>query len=1133
MNTPAWCEPWISFCRECASFDEIAAAALDLARAALEHASTKTLRTEGRSTGGSNLIGGLAVDQIVSAGVLPSFFDLARSAASAIAQKPADLRYRAIRQVRARRRIRFDTSWIPTARRLQDWSASGPAGTLDELVSSLAGVLSPHAGNPSEISAGILDTLIAFEELHLSDGVIRLRTTELDRDVFTNRLFGLHTSIKDLDGIFTGGLLFFDAPAPELKGAMEGRTVLVAGPFGSGKSILTGLMAVEVARKGGAALVVLPEQSSEEWLVSLQQMDSDLDPRCIERIDLEHFDPQRKRDPNGRGVVVLAAPKASNADQFMFLNQANITSLAGYPLRLLVVDPVDAFLGRPASNSGEGPESRLSRQRTHELFNFAKQWGVNLLLTTEVESGSVRADHFIENTADTVIHLSRKTTEATVTRSLEVTKSRLQKQLPGPHALLLDEKGLRVYPSFAAIRSIQPKFEKSNPRRISYGVRGFVDLLGSNGLHSSDVVVLAGKGKSKTRFGFEFLCPFQEEGMEEDTDGWSLLITDRNKHDMRHRVTSLFAHSHQHRPRLARFDAWNVRVGYVEAGQLLYDMLEGIEYHRRRNQRVDRLMIHSIARWEEGVAFLKDPGVFGVELLSILRDRGITSVIVSSDSTEYGETALRNVMLDYSDVLVSFNNLQIGGQDRTFIRLLKSGTMEHSRQAMELSADPDGLRMIDAPLVRIRPDGEAEPRQVRFFLFAETQRHKNLNEELLHGIKSFLTHAVDTDGLFRADLPVLRLGGLSVLDELQVVQLDEHQTPSVRSGESELRFHRLPRHLIEELWRDLLIDPARRLGSSGHDALCIVPFYLNVSFLLLSPPVVSSLHKPTWQDIATYSAEFDPARWCDPDGTMPELFFYCPVYEGARETYNCLYLEILRAVRKDADPFNLEGCGPCRLLDFLAAEPAETAAGIFRTICREGHKRYYSRARERTKPDQNENPTHGSRVRAAVTRHWYNTLNQYASEMGEALNAYRVEWMPGETTTAGEWYLGIPITSVSPRTALEFIRDLTSKEREKRRLEEGVGLPTRTEFYRNEGQRITQSPFLNMGELDIPKAFSHAIRRSDFGCYNDVAGTISQHLIWLLEHSTPEAEVVKSLRSDIQLLMNNVRCRGCDTGGAQ
>ena len=1134
-------ELWGEFCRAEPSLDGIAIAALDLARGVFQGMSEPSgaPRTDWPKM---HHPGATRIWEAVSTSKYPagsfcsqSFSEFAEIAGGVTGQKVADFRYRALRHIRRERRIRFDRTWIPVVRSLVEWAASKPEGSFEALCGSLSLALQRVCEYTVDYSAGLLEGLIVLDELLArpsseqdSHARVRLRTVELDREILTNRFFGLHTSMKDFDGIFAGGLLLPDPPASNLSGgAIDGRITVLAGPFGSGKSILSALLAIEVARKGGAALVVLPEQSTDEWQLSLQQMNADVDPRCMEILSIKDFKPKERPDDDGRGVLVLASPAASGVEEFLQVSQSHVMSLRPYPLRLVVIDPVDAFLdnglGEPETNAEPG--CGLSRKRTFDLFALAKRWGVNLLLTTEVESKSEHTG-FIENTADTVIHLDRETTDAAVTRKLEVTKSRLQKQLQGTHTLILDDKGLRVYPSFATLRSIQPKFRKAPPKNLRFGARGMSSLLGPAGLRSGNIVVLAGDGRSKTRVGFEFLCPFEENETSDLDAGWSLLITERDKDEMRGRVHSLFETSASRRPRLQRFATWRVRVGYSDPGQLMYELLEGIEHHRSKGQLVDRLMIHSIARWEESMPLFRHSAMFGVELLGMLRDFGLTSVIVSAGSTRYGETPLRNVMLDYSDVLLTFSNREIRGEDRTFIRAVKTAGMEHSQESMELSSDSLGLQIRDAPLIRMKSDGNVAPRALRFFLFAETDRHKKLNDEILHGIKSFLTDDVEIKGLFRADLPVLRLGNLSVLDELQIVQLDEHQTPSLNTVDPGIKLHRLPTSLVKDLWQGLLVDPERRLASRDNHSFCVVPFYLNISFLLYSPAGAAKLGHPDWQNIATQCETFKAQDWADEYGKEPDLFFYCPVYEGSRETYNCLFLEILRSLREKYSEATTHE-RTCNLMEWLQSGLAGQAANIFRTVCSQGHLKYYKRAHERIGSETEPPPTHGTRATAVITRHWYNTMNQYASEMGNLLNKHRVGWLPGDITTAGEWYLGIPITSAAPRTTLEFIRDLTSKEREQRRLEEGVGLPMRKEYYRHNAKRISISPFVNLTTLDIPRVYERATRRSDFGCYNEVSGTISQHLIWLLEHYDNAGEVMESLRTDIASLTNNSRCGNC------
>jgi hypothetical protein len=258
-----------------------------------------------------------------------------------------------------------------------------------------------------------------------------------------------------------------------------------------------------------------------------------------------------------------------------------------------------------------------------------------------------------------------------------------------------------------------------------------------------------------------------------------------------------------------------------------------------------------------------------------------------------------------------------------------------------------------------------------------------------------------------------------------------------------------------------------------------------------------------------------PASWqeladvCERWEALPQhlnsndVFFSCPVYEGSLETFNCLFFEILHSLERPSE------MDLCDLSAWLNKPKALEAAQLFRILCRRSYRQGH---------DEKSHP------RAAISRHWYNTLNQELSELSKTtpqdLAQIRVQALFGDVTTAGEWYLAVPSHAASPEVGLRLIEYLTAPQHETARVELGVGLPTRTAYYQTEDTRGTSvSRYFSFSREEVYRLLKNAVRRSNFRHYQRFARNISSHLKWLLEIHDP----TEGLGAGKQIVMSEIR----------
>jgi hypothetical protein len=125
----------------------------------------------------------------------------------------------------------------------------------------------------------------------------------------------------------------------------------------------------------------------------------------------------------------------------------------------------------------------------------------------------------------------------------------------------------------------------------------------------------------------------------------------------------------------------------------------------------------------------------------------------------------------------------------------------------------------------------------------------------------------------------------------------------------------------------------------------------------------------------------------------------------------------------------------------------------------------------------------------------------------------------GDRATSGEWYLAVPSYSAAPEVALQVIEFLTTKSRELRRRNLGIGMPTREVFYKEDSPSEYMSPYFHMEPALMSKLVRNAFRRSRIRDYQSIAETIAAHLHHLLESEEKELDsILKSLIADLKFI---------------
>jgi KaiC/GvpD/RAD55 family RecA-like ATPase len=1021
------------------------------------------------------------------------------------------------------------------------------------------------------LSASVVRLVGAFFEACRTTGFLGWSTCadhlqmdahEIDSEYLVSALFGVPTDVAGLDELFGGhGPILAESQIPAEdedpldlhRDQLGARVVVIAGDIGSGKSTLGLQFAHAVASIGGLATVVPLEQSPSEALYMLQTLSGRSGQRdyCI-GTDMASETHALRGHTGTDGAVLINAPGEipSGVPRFDFFMKG-LTAWTRLPppqpVNLLVVDPLNALGGE---ENGRLTSEQGVRAATHHLIESAKKNHANLVLVVEDDAKAEGQFGLAQNVADVVVRMAVKQRHSYSMRTIEIGKSRLQREQRGEHSFsIVPGQGIHVYPSAPSVlartrfrRPLQPHLNSS----VSFGFAALDAVLGTDSLFAGDVVLLHGaSGSFKTHLGLHFLLHEDQVDRRQTStaERRSLLFTARDSEEavnfliqdidlnlgtdadvLDPRVEDDSGAHPAQRQRSRRLSPKAIKIcmlpkGYVVPGRVLHLIENEVSLARAQGYAVSRVMVDNVEGWSASSPLIQDDATFGVTLTQLLRGLRVTSVLTLSSAETEHEASLGSVLAHNADCCVSFEPFQYRGIRRVALRVSKSRGMKHRRELYEIRRDGRALALQPtSSLLRINPaDGSVRPLATRLLVHVESEGQLRYYESLRNVFSAAFTGTTRLD--FQDPLYMsnaMRMGRWSAVDELQILQFDEfqlslHRSSALTGGFDLRRFHR--GDWDAALWGDideqLLARCSSRRASSGPpDEFNAIPFFRNPSFLVYRGDYPKYLNgfQDDWEALAAA---------CD-EWKEEEPFFDFP--KTSPENLNSLFFEILLA------RLPLSGVaapGECPLRAWLASERAVAAGLALRKLSAGSHLRGLV---VRTNPSRRQlmAPFRVS-PRAKVWRHWYTTYNQMVEDLSKSgeshvLETLRVSMLPGGISTAGEWYLGIPAYSAAADAGLEMIKLMTTREAEANRLRLGIGLPVRSAFYRAHKDRVSTNLSRSDDRAFLHNCVDRAFRRSDIGCYHQVSSTVADHLLQLLERPAVATEA----RLVLQKLLDSI-----------
>ena len=464
------------------------------------------------------------------------------------------------------------------------------------------------------------------------------------------------TGIEGFDEITGGGL-------------PTGRSTLMCGPAGSGKSLFALQFLVNGATLYGEPGVFLTfEEPRDDLVANTASLGLDLagleqDGKLL--IDVVTLQPETMVETGEFNLEALMVRMA------WAVQKVGAKRVAIDSIEALFV----AFAGRPA----------MIRSELQRLFRWLKAEGLTAMVTGERGVNTLTRHGMEEYLADCVVLLDCRVVEEVSTRRLRVLKYRGSLHGSNEYPFLIDVDGLTVLP----ITSLSLEQQVSD-ERISTGISGLDEMLGGHGMFRASSALISGTaGTGKTTVAASFVDAACRRG-----ESVLYLSFEESPAEIIRNMTSVNLHLQD----------------WVDQGLLHFHCERpttlGMENHLATMQRLVKryrptlVVIDPVSSLARGASTI-DVSAMVMRQIYYLKSAGITAVLTAlNESGVLESTGL--AISSLVDTWVLLVSLETTGERNRGLYVLKSRGMAHSNQIREFILGDAGARLVP---VYIGPEG--------------------------------------------------------------------------------------------------------------------------------------------------------------------------------------------------------------------------------------------------------------------------------------------------------------------------------------------------------------------------------------------------------------------------------------------
>jgi circadian clock protein KaiC len=278
------------------------------------------------------------------------------------------------------------------------------------------------------------------------------------------------TGIAGLDAITSGGV-------------PRGRTTLVAGAAGCGKTLLATEFLIRGAEMGEPGVFLAFEETAEELTTNVASLGWDLQALCQEgllavdhvRVEREHIDQTGDYDLEALFIRLGFAIDQIGAKR-------------------VVLDTLEVLFS--ALN-----DTATLRAELRRLFTWLKEKGVTAIVTAERGEGTLTRHGLEEYVSDCVIALDHRVEDQIAVRRIRVVKLRGSEHGTNEYPFVIGQSGFSVVPvtAFALEHSASADV-------VSTGIKDLDSMIAKGGWYRGSTTMISGEsGTGKTTFAAHFV----------------------------------------------------------------------------------------------------------------------------------------------------------------------------------------------------------------------------------------------------------------------------------------------------------------------------------------------------------------------------------------------------------------------------------------------------------------------------------------------------------------------------------------------------------------------------------------------------------------------------------------------------
>jgi circadian clock protein KaiC len=453
------------------------------------------------------------------------------------------------------------------------------------------------------------------------------------------------TGIAGLDDITDGGLPL-------------GRTTLVAGGPGCGKTLLGVEFLVRGAQRGEPGVFVAFEETADELTANVASLGWDLGALCAEgQLVVDHVKVERER-----------IDKTGDYDlEALFIRIGFAIQEVG--AKRVVLDTLEVLFSAL-------DDSAALRAELRRLFSWLKGQGVTAIVTAERGDGSLTRHGLEEYVADCVITLDHRVDDQIAVRRIRVVKQRGSHHGTNEYPFVIDAGGLSVVPVTS--------FHLDHPAStdiVSTGIPELDAMIGRGGWYRGSTTLISGEsGTGKTTFAAAFADAACRRG------GRCLFMAfEESGRQLARNMASLGMD-------LGRWvDEGRLRVHSSRPTQLGLERHLTTVYQHVEAHQPDVVVVDPITDFTS-LGSSTDVKVLLMRIVDYLKMREVTAVFTSLLHDRGTEDPTVSSLIDN---WVQLRNLETESQRDRGVFIQKARGMPHSNQIREFILTDDGIQLLD------------------------------------------------------------------------------------------------------------------------------------------------------------------------------------------------------------------------------------------------------------------------------------------------------------------------------------------------------------------------------------------------------------------------------------------------------